>query len=45
MRRYFTYNSVRKDWGIIAELELPENSFLFNNKDYSQKAVFQIWLP
>ena len=45
MKRYFTYNSVRKDWGIVAQLDLPENSFLFNGKDYCQKTVFQIWLP
>lgn len=45
MKRYFTYNSVRKDWGIVAQLDLPENSFLFNGKEYSQKSVFQIWMP
>ena len=45
MKRYFTYNSIRKDWGIIAQLDLPENSFLFNGKEYSQKSVFQIWMP
>lgn len=45
MKRYFTYNSIRKDWGIVAYLDLPENSFLFNGKEYKQKTVFQIWLP
>ena len=45
MKRYFTYNSINKDWGFIASLELPENSFLFNGKEYKQKTVFQIWLP
>ena len=45
MKRYFTYNSVKKDWGFVACLDLPENSFLFNGKEYNQKTVFQIWLP
>ena len=45
MKRYFTYNSVNPNWGIVAQLDLPENSFLFNNQDYTQKTVFQIWLP
>ena len=45
MKRYFTYNSVKKDWGIVAQMDLPEDSFLFNGKNYNQKTVFQIWLP
>ena len=45
MKRYFTYNSLKKDWGLIACLDLPEDSFLFNGKTYKQKTVFQIWLP
>lgn len=45
MKRYFTYNSIRKDWGIIAQLDLPEDSFLFDSIEYCQKTVFQIWMP
>ena len=34
---------INKNYHLIYEREIPENSFLLNNIDYNVKCVFQIW--
>ena len=42
-KKYSTHSKLNENLKLIYEKELAENSFLFNNKDYKIRTVFQIW--
>lgn len=41
--RYSVQSKIKSDAKLIYSINIPENSFLVNNCEYSVKCVFQIW--
>jgi len=42
-RKYLTQNKLNNNFNLNKELILPKNAFIYNNKNYSLRSVFQVW--
>ena len=42
-KKYSAQSKLNKNFKLIHELELDENSFISNGKDYKVRCIFQIW--
>ena len=44
MRKWISQRAVREDARLVADIDLPENAFLFDGAPYHANCCFQIWI-
>ena len=42
-KKWSVHSKLNKEFKLIKEISLDKNSFIFNNKEYGVRCVFQIW--